>query len=146
MTRQRTENYPAAASLRSQLTQLADLHGARGAGVLLSLDEVHRAATEDLRVIAHTIQHMFREGRPVAFLAAGLPAAIEDVLNDAVLTFLRRAERFTLGAVSYADVELAIRTPIENSGRQITEAALALPGCRNLRTRGWRVGCRRRCR
>ncbi len=125
VTRQRSEKYPVNASLRSQLTQLADLYGARGGGVLVSLDEVHRAATEDLRVIAHTIQHMFREGRPVAFIGAGPPAAIEHVLNDAVLTFLRRAERFTLGAVSYADVELAIRTPIENSGRKITDGALA---------------------
>ena len=126
VTRQRTDNYPVTAWLRSQLTQLAELHGTEGNGVLLSLDEVHRAATEDIRVIAHTIQHMFREGRPVAFLAAGLPAAIEDVLNDAVLTFLRRAERLTLGAVSDPDVQRAIRTPIEQAGRFITDGALAM--------------------
>ncbi len=125
VTRQRIDPHPVTASLRSQLTQLTDLYGERGAGVLLSLDEVHRGATDDLRVIAHTVQHLFREGRAVAFVAAGLPAAIEDVLNDAVLTFLRRAERFSLGAVSEPDVEAALRTPIENSGRTITDTALA---------------------
>ena len=126
VTRQHSDRYPAAASLRSELTRLADLCDARGSGVLLSLDEVHREATEDLRVIAHTVQHLFREGRSIAFLAAGLPAAIEDVLNDAVLTFLRRAERFVLGPVSASDVALALRAPIENAGRRITEAALAV--------------------
>lgn len=126
LTRQRTDRHPVVASLRSQLTRLADLHAARDSGVLLSLDEVHRQAREDIRVIAHTVQHLFREGRPVAFLAAGLPAAIEDVLNDAVLTFLRRAERFVLGPVSAADVALALRTPIENAGRRITPEALAI--------------------
>lgn len=124
VTRQRADRYPVAASLRSQLTELADLMGARGAGVLVSLDEVHREATEDLRAIAQTVQHLFREGRQVAFVAAGLPSAVETVLNDAVLTFLRRAERFTLGPVSPAEVELGLRAPIENAGRRITEEAL----------------------
>ena len=125
-TRQRSDRYPAVASLRSQLTELADLAASRDAGVLLSLDEVHREATQDLRAIAQTVQHMFREGRQIAFVAAGLPSAVETVLNDAVLTFLRRAERFTLGPVSPAEVDLALRTPIENAGRRITAEAIAI--------------------
>jgi hypothetical protein len=126
VTREHADRYPVTPSLRSQLTELTDLLDGRGVGVLLSLDEVHRAATDDLRTIAHTVQHLFREGRAVAFIAAGLPAAIEDVLNDSVLTFLRRAERFSLGAISPGDVERALRTPIENAGREITDEALRI--------------------
>ena len=133
ISRERSEKYPATPSLRSQLTELADLADARGAGVLLSFDEVHRAARDDLRAIAQTVQHLFREGRALAFLAAGLPASVEDVLNDSVLTFLRRAERFTLGAVSPDDAQRALRTPIENAGRAITEEAVAIAGRRNTR-------------
>lgn len=93
--------------------------------MLLSLDEVHREATQDLRAIAQTVQHLFREGRQLAFAAAGLPSAVEDVLNDAVVTFLRRAERFTLGSVSAQEVALALRAPIEDSGREVTDEAIA---------------------
>jgi len=125
VTRQRQDRYPVTPSLRSQLTQLADIQGGQGAGVLLSLDEVHREATEDLRAIAQTVQHLFREGRQLAFAAAGLPSAVEDVLNDAVVTFLRRAERFTLGSVSAQEVALALRAPIEDSGREVTDEAIA---------------------
>lgn len=126
VTRQTTERYPTRPSLRSQLTQLADLQDARGAGVLLSLDEVHLEAAADLRQIAQTVQHLFREGRQLAFAAAGLPSAVEDVLSDAVLTFLRRAERFTLGSVSAQEVALALREPVETSGRTITDDALTV--------------------
>ena len=126
ISRERSERHPATPSLRSQLTELADLADARGAGVLLSFDEVHRAARDDLRAIAQTVQHLFREGRALAFLAAGLPASVEDVLNDSVLTFLRRAERFTLGSVSPDDAKRALRTPIENAGRAITDEAVAV--------------------
>lgn len=125
VTRQRQDRYPVTPSLRSQLTQLADIQGGQGAGVLLSLDEVHREATEDLRAIAQTVQHLFREGRQLAFAAAGLPSAVEDVLNDAVVTFLRRAERFTLGSVSAQEVALGLRAPIEDSGREVTDEAIA---------------------
>lgn len=126
VNRERVERYPAVPSLRSQLTQLTDIQDRRHAGVLLSLDEVHRQAREDLRAIAHTVQHLFREGRQLAFAAAGLPSAVADVLNDAILTFLRRAERFTLSTVAAQDVALALREPIENSGRTVTEEAIAI--------------------
>lgn len=126
VTRERSERYPVTPSLRSQLTQLADLQDVRGAGVLVSLDEVHLEAAADLRQIAQTVQHLFREGRQVAFAAAGLPSAVDDLLSDAVLTFLRRAERFSLGSVSAQEVSLALREPIENFGREITDEALSI--------------------
>ncbi|WP_051478248.1 hypothetical protein [Arthrobacter sp. H5] len=40
-------------------------------------------------------------------------------MNDEVLTFLRRAERHTLGLVTHAEVNRALREPIKTSGRTI---------------------------
>lgn len=57
-------------------------------------------------------------------MAAGLPSSVTDVLGDEVLTFLRRAERFHLGAVAAGDVAAALREPIEAGGRSIVEEAL----------------------
>jgi len=41
-----------------------------------------------------------------------------------VLTFLRRASRYTLGPVSDTDVERGFREPIEQGGRQVGRVAL----------------------
>ena len=115
------ENRP---DLRAQLTALTDHLTDHGTGLLLTVDELHHADRAGLRELAATIQHCFREERPIAFAGAGLPAAVADLLNDDVLTFLRRADRYHLGAVDPADVADALRTPIHATGHTITDSAL----------------------
>jgi hypothetical protein len=110
--------------LRAQLTALSDHLTDHGTGLLLTVDELHHADRAGLRELAATIQHCFREERPIAFAGAGLPAAVADLLNDDVLTFLRRADRYHLGAVDPADVADALRTPIHATGHTITDSAL----------------------
>jgi hypothetical protein len=78
----------------------------------------------ELREVATTVQHAFREGRNLAFAGAGPAASVTDIVNDDVLTFLRRAERHALGPVGGADVRRTLREPIEVAGRRIGDAAL----------------------
>ena len=82
-----------------------------------------RAQIDELCELITTIQHAFRENRQVAFVAAGLASSVSDLLNDTVLTFLRRATRYTLGPVSDADVERGFREPIEEAGRRVGQSA-----------------------
>lgn len=114
----------AAAGLRDQIALLTDLLAPHQTGLLITLDEIHRDATPELREFATTIQHGFREERQLAFVAAGLASAVSDVLNDDVLTFLRRADRHTLSAVAPADAIRALDEPIQAAGRTISAAAL----------------------
>jgi hypothetical protein len=99
------------AGLRSQLEMLTDLLAEQSTGILITLDEIHQNQIEELRELATVVQHTFRENRELAFAGAGLAASVSDVVNDDVLTFLRRAERHTLGSVAHADVERALREP-----------------------------------
>jgi type II secretory pathway predicted ATPase ExeA len=111
-------------SLRRQLTGLAIAAEKHDTGVLITVDEIQAADINELRALATTVQHCFRENRNVAFVAAGLPAALEPILNDKVLTFLRRSDRYELAAVDIHDVARAISLPINDAGRSITEDAL----------------------
>lgn len=123
LTRTRTQNYPVTPSLRSYLETLTDAIG-QEEGVLLSLDELHPGAAEDLQTITQTVQHTFRESRQVALVAAGLPLAVDDLLRVPGMTFIRRAERFSMNDVPEADVRAALKTPIEQAGRRIAPEAL----------------------
>ena len=132
-----TWDNPAAANIptnfRSQLELVTDILAEYDTGVLITIDEIHYRQMDELREFGATIQHAFRDSRNVAFAAAGLSSAVSPVLNDDVLTFLRRAERYNLGRVSLSDVEQAIREPIQENGREIdaavcTEAAQATGG------------------
>lgn len=123
---ERTEAHEVRPGLRGQVTRAAEVLAARGGGLLVTVDEVQRRQIDDLRQVGAVVQHMFREGREVAFVAAGLPSSVADLLGDDVLTFLRRADRRHLGAVSPDDVELALRVPIEQQGHRIEDDALAV--------------------
>lgn len=114
------------AGLRNQLEMLTDLLAENHNGVLITLDEVHQNQIEELRELATVVQHAFRENRELVFVGAGLAASVSDVVNDDVLTFLRRAERHTLGSVARADVERAFREPIYAAGRSIGDQALQI--------------------
>ncbi|MGD0084447.1 MAG: ATP-binding protein [Acidimicrobiales bacterium] len=116
----------AEAGFRSQIELLTDLLAENGTGVLITLDEIHQNQIGELRELATTVQHAFREERELAFVAAGLSSAIRDVLNDEVLTFLRRADRHHLGVVGREEVERAIREPVEANGRDVADDTLAV--------------------
>ncbi|MDO9354322.1 MAG: ATP-binding protein, partial [Solirubrobacteraceae bacterium] len=115
--------------LRSNLSALCDVMTQRGSGVLLTIDEIHKvsgAARDDFETLAGTIQHLWREERDIAFFGAGLPAAVQDVLADRVITFLRRAERFDLQRLGRDDAADAIARPIRDAGRGIGVEALEI--------------------
>ncbi|NMN02610.1 AAA family ATPase [Bifidobacterium panos] len=68
-------------------------------GILITLDEVQSGTMDEIRALSTAVQHLIREGRNIAFVFAGLPSAVNDVLSDNAITFLQRAERHHLGSV-----------------------------------------------
>lgn len=124
LTWETLETHVAEADLRSQINLLTELLEENGAGLLITLDEIHRQQIAELRELATTVQHAFREERELAFAGAGLTAAVSDVLNDDVLTFLRRADRHHLGRVALDEVRRALREPIIAAGRKASDEAV----------------------
>jgi hypothetical protein len=119
-----SNRYVISAGLRTQITALADILATNETGLLITVDELHHKPSDDLIILCATIQHMVREEKEVAFAGAGLPAAISELLNEQVLTFLRRASRHHLGSVAREQVAEALRQPIEDRGRAISAEAL----------------------
>jgi hypothetical protein len=124
--REISEKHLVKPNFRARLEDLVDLAERRGVGVLLSVDEVHRTPIDDMREIAQAVQHCFRASRQVAFVAAGLPSAVADILNDDVISFLRRSEQFRLGTLTEPDAAQAIAVPIHDMGKRITDSALRM--------------------
>jgi hypothetical protein len=125
ITRTVDEAYEFRPDFRFLLERLARVLGDKGGGVFLSLDEVHRGPIDESREVFQAVQHCFRRGLDVAVAAAGLPSGVSDLLNDDVLTFLRRAERHALGFLPEAAVAAALRQQLTEGGRPITPEALA---------------------
>ncbi len=104
--------------------RLLDALEAKRAGLLITVDEVHSAGRAELRDLAAVFQHLIREEREVALALAGLPSAVSDLLNDDVLTFLRRATPVELADVPLDEVRAALQETITAGGKQISANAL----------------------
>lgn len=101
---------------RERIEHLLDSIEARGSGLLITIDEIHAIAEDDLVQLAADVQHLIRDERSIALAVAGLPRAVEDLLNRDVSTFLRRADRLVLDSVDIDDIKEALMLTFAESG------------------------------
>jgi hypothetical protein len=119
-------------SFRFMVSEALDRLRERDVKTVFLIDEAHNGTLE-MRELVVTYQHLVRENYDVAFLMAGLPSSVNDVLNDKVLTFLRRAHRVELESIDVKAVEFAYDQAFRQAGRgfagdSLGESALATEG------------------
>lgn len=107
----------------------------KGKGIVFTIDEAQAASMTDMVTLATTLQHIIRDEdmrdvsdadkHGVAFVFAALPSLMDDLLNEKVLTFLRRSLRRDLGDVALPDVRAAYMETVAASGKKIAQADAA---------------------
>jgi hypothetical protein len=80
---------------RHTVTDILEELDKHSVGVVFTIDEVHND-TMEMQEFIIAYQHFVREKRNIALLMAGLPNAVYELLNNKVLTFLRRSNRIFL--------------------------------------------------
>ena len=118
------DRYPVTESLATMLARLAGLASGHGTGLLLTLDEVQAAPPGDLAHLASAYQHLVRDEHEVALAAAGLPVGVDALLEQRGTTFLRRAERIHLRALSDTEVAQAAVETVRQAGRVVSREAV----------------------
>lgn len=129
---------PDAVSLRTAINERLK-KTPKGKGVLITIDETQGASMGDIVALATTFQHVLAdqdmldvpddEKKGIAFVFAALPSIMDDVLENKVITFLRRAVRHELGEVSLVETRDAYVDAVAASGKSI-ENDLALKAAR----------------
>lgn len=108
---------------RMQITRVLEELQKRSTGVLFTIDEA-LASSEELKQFAVAYQHFVREDRMVAVAMAGLPHQISDLLQDKVLTFLRRSNRVRLEMIDEGKVYEGMLTTVTSHDRTIAATSL----------------------
>lgn len=124
ITTQIQDKYELRPSLRHQLTDALEILTQRNSGLVLTIDEVTASTANELAAILAVVQHMFRERRNFAIAMAGLPEEVEALLQHPGVTFVRRALRFDLGAVSRTEAQRGLVEPVVRSGASWDATAL----------------------
>ncbi|MDR0520062.1 MAG: ATP-binding protein [Clostridiales Family XIII bacterium] len=112
-----------APSWRVRMSNLLDVLGENGTGLLISVDEVD-VKFQDMVTLVSVFQHFIRERREVALIMAGLPGKVLQLFQHDSISFIRRAFQHHLGSIGIQEVKLAMRKTIESSGRDISSDAL----------------------
>ena len=108
---------------RSRMEDILDVLEPRGAGLLITVDEVD-ASLDEMVQLAAVYQHFVRENRKVALLMAGLPNNVSALVSDKTVSFLRRAEMVHLGRIEDYEIESALVKTIRESGREASAEGL----------------------
>ena len=96
-----------------------------GAGVLVTVDELHAGNTEELRMLGVVMQEVTRVGQlPMAFVGAGLPILEDTLLADASVTFLQRCARYEIGFLDPAATWVALSEPVRQHGGHMAAEAV----------------------
>ena len=95
------------------------------AGLLVTVDEVQDAELRQMQTVAHAVQHLIREGKDIAFVFAGLPMGVADLINGKAMTFLRRALSEELGAINIQEVSLSLGDSFRGTGMDASKDVLS---------------------
>ena len=113
--------------LEAALAALGDLLAARGAGLLITVDEMHASEIDEVRQFGNVFQLVSRRAeRPIAFVGAALPELEARLLSGDASTFLQRCVRHEIGNLRPSEAANALRQPIEEAGGHIADDALGI--------------------
>ena len=111
-----------------------------GKGILFAIDEAQSASIEELAALAVLYQQVLgdqdatglsdNDQRGLALVFAGLPSMVDDLLEEPSVTFLRRAQQRTLGAISLPKVRDSYIQTVKGAGLAL------MRGRRTLRRAG----------
>lgn len=97
-------------SLEALIHDLVLLAGARGVGIILTVDEVHEAEEQLLRPLVRAIHRHAQDSRPLGVILSGLPGAANQLLAEGQ-TYAERLATFDLGMIDGRGVTEALREP-----------------------------------
>lgn len=108
---------------KAKLDMICERLEEKDLGVAILVDEV-RPNSEAMRQLATTYQELSGDGRNLAVVMAGLPAIVSALLEEETLTFLNRATKIKLGAISESSVRQYYSGAFRRARRNIDTSTL----------------------
>jgi len=103
-----------------QIMELVDAYMKHGKHIVFLIDEAQKH-TEDMRILISKYQDLVMREYSVSMVIAGLPSVVTDILNDDILTFLRRAKQVELENVETMIIEYEFKKVFLGSKAKLTE-------------------------
>ncbi|HWJ83465.1 MAG TPA: AAA family ATPase [Nocardioides sp.] len=116
----------AGAALAATMTATMAVAVQRGAGLVLTVDEVQNAEPEELGALFGVLQEHVPDGWPLVLALAALPTLRETRGKRRLPTYLERAEWHDLDTLPPDEARVALAGPAEQAGRPMSPEAVDL--------------------
>jgi len=107
-----------------QIMEMMDFCMKHGKHIVFLIDEAQKH-TGDMRVFISTYQDLIMREYSVSMVLAGLPSVVSDILNDDVLTFLRRAKQIDLENIELMTVGHEFRKTFLGADSTLTDEVVS---------------------
>ena len=107
------------------IMELMDSYMKQGKHIVFLIDEAQKH-TGDMRILISKYQDLVMRDYSVSMVIAALPTVISDIINDDILTFLRRAKQCELENVEVMVVEHEFKKVFLGVNAKLTEAMVAM--------------------
>ena len=112
-------------AFRSILRELAGHFSSTATGLLITVDELHSADLAETRRFGAVIQKITRRAQqPIAFVGAGLPRLLVDLMSGDAATFLQRCHRMEVGPLDINVTKEVLADTFRLGGSHIAGDAL----------------------
>jgi hypothetical protein len=115
----RTHSVPTG-TLREDVEHLMEIMLPLETGLMITIDEAHLAAKDELAELAALLQHAVGQDWPLVAIIAGLPSIQSP---QRMVTYLERAEWHTLGMLNSDQARTALVEPARDAGRPMDDVA-----------------------
>jgi type II secretory pathway predicted ATPase ExeA len=106
------------------IMELMDAYMKQDKHIVFLVDEAQKH-TEDMRIFISTYQDLVMREYSVSMVMAGLPQVVSDVLNDDILTFLRRAKQVELEHIDIMIVEYEFKKVFKEHFTALTDEIIS---------------------
>jgi len=106
-------------SFSYRIMEMMDVYMKQGKHVVFLIDETQKH-TENMRIFINTYQDLVMREYSVSMVMAGLPSVVSNILNDDILSFLRRAKQVELENVELITVEHEFKKVFMNHDSHLT--------------------------
>jgi type II secretory pathway predicted ATPase ExeA len=108
-----------------QIMELMDAYMKQGKHIVFLIDEAQKH-TDGMRIFISTYQDLIMREYSVSMVLAGLPSVVSEILNDDVLTFLRRAKQVELENIDIMIVEHEFKKVFLGAGSTLSEEVVSM--------------------
>lgn len=109
---------------RAKQRMIKYIHNNPSSGIVIALDEVQSAKSEDIVDVCNLLQEMRMDRLNAAFIVAGKPGYIKELIGNNRIDYMRKAHPYSIGRLDEGEIWFSLRNQFKQFGINVSDKTL----------------------